>query len=58
MEWFMRFTRVPQIGIAKTLNEIRIGLFEEFRKPKSEAQYIIELKEIKQFPNEMSWDFD
>ena len=54
----MRFTWVPQGGTAKTLDEIRIGLFEEFKKPKSEAQYITELKEIKQFPNEMIWDFD
>ena len=40
------------------MNEISIGIFEEFKKPKSKAQYIIELKEIKQFPNEMIWDFD
>ena len=25
---------------------------------KSKAQYITELKEIKQFPNETIWDFD
>ena len=41
----------------KTLNEIREGLFEEFKKPKYEAQYITELKEIKQFLNETIWDF-
>ena len=41
-----------------SLNEIREGIFEEFKKPKSEAQYIIELKEIKQFLNETVWDFD
>ena len=35
-----------------------MGLFEEFKKPKSEARYITELKEIKQFPNETIWDFD
>ena len=56
--WFMRFTRVPQGGTAKTLDEIRTGIFEEFMKSKSEAQYITELKEIKQFPNETIWDFD
>ena len=43
----MRFTRVPQGGTAKTLDEIFMGLFEEFKKPKSEPQYITELKEIK-----------
>ena len=58
LEWFMRFTQIPQGGTAKTLDEIRPGLFEEFKKPKSEAQYITELKEIKQFPNETIWDFD
>ena len=42
----------------KTLDEIHKGLFEEFKKPNSEAQYITELKEIKQFPNETIWDFD
>ena len=57
-EWFMRFTWVPQGGTAKTLEEIRTGLFEEFKKPKSESQYISELKEFRQFPNEMIWDFD
>ena len=58
LECFMRFTRVPQGGTAKTLDEIKIGLFEEFKKLKSEAQYITELKKIKQLPNEMIWDFD
>ena len=49
---------MPQGGTAKILDEIKIGLFEEFKKPKFEAQYIRELKEIKQFPNETIWDFD
>ena len=40
------------------MDEIQIGLFEEFKKPNFEAQYITELKEIKQFPNETIWDFD
>ena len=40
------------------MNQIRTKLFEEFKKLKSEAQYITELKEIKQFPNEMILDFD
>ena len=42
----------------KTFNEIQKGLLKEFKKMKSEAQYITEIKEIKQFPNEMVWDFD
>ena len=40
------------------MDEICEGLFEEFKKPKSKAQYIIELKGIKQFPNETIWNFD
>ena len=42
----------------KKLVELRRGIIEEFRKPKYEGQYIIELKEIKQYPNEIDWDFD
>ena len=49
---------VPQGGTSKALDEICTGLFKEFKRPKSEAQYITELKEIKQFPNETNWDFD
>ena len=33
-------------------------LIEEFIKLNSEAQYITELQEIKQFPNETIWDFN
>ena len=42
----------------KTLDEIQMGLFEEFKNMKYKAQYITKLKEIKQFPNETIWDFD
>ena len=54
----MRFTWMPQGGTTKTLDNIRTRIFEEFKKLKSEAQYITKLKEIKQFPNETIWDFD
>ena len=54
----MRFMRVPRGDTAKTLDEIKIGLFEECKKPNSEAWYITELKEIKQFANETILDFD
>ena len=43
---------------AKNLVEIKKGLIEELKYPKSEAQYIIELKEIKKYPNETVWYFD
>ena len=42
----------------KNLDAVKKGLIEEFRKPKYEMQYIIELKETKQYPNETIWDFD
>ena len=58
LDWHMNFIQVPTRTLAKTLDEVRKGLIEEFWKPKSEAQYITELKEIKQFPNETIWDFD
>ena len=58
LDWFMKFIQVPQGNLVNTLDEICTGLIKEFRKPKSEAQYITELKEIKQFPNETIWDFD
>ena len=42
----------------KTIQEIKDELKKEFKKPKSESQCIIELKEIKQMPHESLWDFD
>ena len=58
LDWYMKFVQVPMETPVKTVDEVRKGLIEEFRKPKSEAQYITELKEIKKFCNEMSWDFN
>ena len=58
LDWYMRFIQVPQGTVVKNLDEIWKGLLEEFKKPKSKAQYITEMKEIKQFPNEMVWDID
>ena len=58
MDWYMKFMQVPTENPAKTLADIRNGLIEEFKKPKSESQYITELKEIKQYPNESVWNFD
>ena len=33
-------------------------MIDEFKKPNSESQYLTELKEMKEFPNESVWDFD
>ena len=54
----MKFVQFPMGAQDKTLVEVRKGLIEEFIKPKSEAQYITEFNEIKQYPNEIVWDFD
>ena len=53
----MNFVQVPIETLAKTLVKIRNGLIEEFRNPKAKAQYIMELKEIKKYPNKSIWDF-
>ena len=50
LEWIMRFMCIPHGGTANTLDEIQTGLFEEFKKPKSEAHYITELKQINSSP--------
>jgi hypothetical protein len=42
----------------KPMNEIKTVLIAEFKKPKSELQCIIELKEIKQKVVEPVWEFD
>jgi hypothetical protein len=39
---------VQRLAQPKPLNEIKNALIAEFKKPKSESQCIIELKEIKQ----------
>ena len=52
LDWYMNFVQVPIGTPMKTMANIRTRLIEEFIKPKSEVQYITELKEIKQYPNE------
>ena len=47
LELYMKFTIVP-VGVSqKTLNEIRMGMIDEFRKLKSKSQCITEIKEIR-----------
>ena len=58
LEQYMKLFVVP-VGIPqKTLDQIRTRFIDEFKKPKSESQCIIEIKEIKQFAMESIWDFD
>ena len=46
LSWYMNFS--TSSAQHKPLNTIKTTLSEEFKKPKSELQCIIELKEIKQ----------
>jgi hypothetical protein len=56
LSWYMKFAK----GVAqpKPLNDIKIALSAEFKKPKSESQCITKLKEIKQRVVEPVWEFD
>jgi hypothetical protein len=49
---------VKGIAEPKPLNEIKNALIVEFKKPNSESQCIIELKEIKQRVVELVWEFN
>ena len=54
LHWFMKYTDRQ----ARTLVEVKVALTAKFKKPKSESPCIIELKEIKQKPIEMVWEFN
>jgi hypothetical protein len=56
LSWYMKF--VTGSVQPKPLNDIKTALTAEFKKPKSESQCIIELKEIKQKVSEPVWEFD
>jgi hypothetical protein len=53
LTWFMKYNQQ-----VRTLAQIKTALVQEFKKPKSESQCITELKEIKQKPTELVWEFD
>jgi hypothetical protein len=56
LSWYMKF--VQGVAQPKLLNVIKTVLIVEFKKPKSESQCIIELKEIKKRVVELVWEFD
>ena len=58
LDWFMNFCTAPARTPHKTLEEIQATMISEFRKPKSESQCIIEIKEIKQALAEKVWGSD
>ena len=45
------------VSLHNSLGQIRMRLIDEFKKPKSGLQFIIELKEIKYFLTESMLDF-
>jgi hypothetical protein len=45
--WYMKLHGITPTRESRTLAEIKKALLKEFKKMKSELQYIIELKEIK-----------
>ena len=47
LDWYMKYSVVPLGQPQRTLEEIRRAMILEFRKPQSESQCIIEIKEIK-----------
>ena len=49
---------VQGLAQPKPLNQIKNVLIAEFKKPKSESQCIIEMKEIKKKVVELVWEFD
>ena len=54
LTWYMNYTS----AIPRTLIQVRTAMIKEFKKPKSKSQCITELKDIKQLPIELVWDFD
>ena len=47
LDWYMKFSIVPTSTPQKTLVEIKVGLTDEFMKPKSKSQCITKMKYIK-----------
>ena len=53
LTWYIKYNTVPRI-----LVQVKTTTIKEFKKPNSESQCITELKDIKQLPTELVWDFD
>ena len=58
LDWFMKFCIVLPGTPQNTLEDIRLAMICEFRKPKFESQCITKINEIKQALAESIWDFD
>jgi hypothetical protein len=56
--WYMKLKTATPTCQARTFPKIRKALLKEFKKSKSELQYITGLKEIKQVQTGSVWDYD
>ena len=57
LDWYMKFSVVSAEVAQKLLDQIRVGLIDEFRKPKYESQCITYIKDIKKLSMESVQDF-
>lgn len=53
--WYIKFSMNRP---AAMLKDTKDALNNEFKKPKSQAQYVMKVHEIKQRVNEFEWGFD
>jgi hypothetical protein len=56
--WYMKLQGITPTRQDRTLTELKQALLKDFKKSKSESQYIIELKEIKQVQTESIWNYE
>jgi len=55
LRWYIKYSTTH---LAVKLKATKDALNNDFKKPKSQAQFVTEFKEIKWKVNESSWDFD
>ena len=58
LDWYMKFSIVVVGVVPKRLNNIWLGLIDEFKKQNFNSQFITKIKEIKQLWTYFVWDFD
>jgi hypothetical protein len=54
----MKYHTTTPAGHREFSKRLDKHLLKEFKNPKSESQYITELKEIKKVQSETVWDYD
>ena len=58
LDWYMKLSMVLKRIPEKILDQIQVGLIDEFKNIKYESECITEIKEIKKLPMESIWEFD